>query len=65
LATLDRYKPVAVRDGARIYAVKDVSEIDLAQLTYFALSVFWRGAVTEWNIEGQKLEQLEFGVLSV
>jgi hypothetical protein len=61
LTALDRYTPVAVRDGARIYRVGAISEIDPAQLTYFALSVFWRSAVTEWNLEGQRLERLDFG----
>jgi hypothetical protein len=63
LTALDRYAPVAVGDGARIYAAKEIAEIDLGQLTYFALSVFWRGAVTDWKIDGQSLERLEFGDL--
>lgn len=61
LTVLDRYTPVAVRDGARIYAANEISEIDVGQLTYFALSVFWRGAITIWRVEGQKVERLELG----
>ncbi|MGJ5813687.1 hypothetical protein [Paludibaculum fermentans] len=61
LTALDRHAPVALRDGARIYAASEVSEVDFGQLAYFSLSVFWRGAVTEWRIEGQKVERLGFG----
>jgi len=61
LAALDRHSPVAVRDGARIYRMSEISKIDPIPLVYFALSVFWRGAVTEWSVDRQKLERLEFG----
>ena len=37
-------------------------EFDMPKLVYFALSVFWRGAVRNWTIEGETpLDQVDLG----
>jgi hypothetical protein len=48
-----------VQGNNRLYAVGMISEIDSVQLTYFALSVFWRAAVTDWIIVGGQINRLE------
>jgi hypothetical protein len=42
-------KPIEVKDGSQIYVTADIPEIDATKITYFALSVFWRGAVHDWQ----------------
>jgi hypothetical protein len=37
------------------------AKVDLAKLVYFAVSVFWRAAVSQWVVESTRLEPLELG----
>jgi hypothetical protein len=37
------------------------ANVDLAKLVYFAVSVFWRAAVSHWVVESTRLESLELG----
>jgi hypothetical protein len=46
-ALLSRPPRTRLRSG-RIYCADDNPEIDWSKLAYFALSVFWRGAVDSW-----------------
>ncbi|HEY3443608.1 MAG TPA: hypothetical protein VGK29_22815 [Paludibaculum sp.] len=55
--------PVATKPDCTIYAVADVAELRVQDLLYFAVSVFWRGAATDWSIDAHVLERLQFGPL--
>ena len=46
-------------DEAAFYNTSGVAEVDVAQITFFALSVFWRAAATDWPTGNRK--RLEFG----
>jgi hypothetical protein len=37
------------------------AKVELAKLVYFAVSVFWRAAVSHWVVESTRLEPLELG----
>lgn len=43
-----------------VYSGK-TANVDLAKLVYFAVSVFWRAAVSHWIVESTRLEPLELG----
>jgi hypothetical protein len=45
----EKTTPVVIRPGSFIYPTVEVPEIDAAKITYFALSIFWRGAVHDWQ----------------
>lgn len=61
LSMLDACTPVATKPECTVYAVADVADFRVEDLTYFALSVFWRAAATQWSLDGHSLERLEFG----
>ena len=44
-----RLSPRTTLSSGRIYYADDDPEIDWSKLAYFALSVFWRGAVDSWT----------------
>jgi len=44
-----RSKPALHGEGVSMYAGATVPEVDVDQLTYFGLSVFWRAAVHTWQ----------------
>ena len=48
------HKPTVYADGnaTRVYLAGDIPEIDVASLTYFAASMFWRGSIHPWNDDG-------------
>jgi len=60
---LQRATPAVSNDVFVAYEGRSVPGIDVAQLGYFALSVFWRGAAHEWPLDhkGEKTERLSFG----
>jgi hypothetical protein len=41
--------PLLEDGGTRLYAGEKVKALDVDKIVYFALSVFWRGAVHEWK----------------
>ena len=41
--------PILVDGGTKVYAGAQVKSLDMPKLVYFALSVFWRGAVHVWK----------------
>jgi hypothetical protein len=43
-----------------VYSGKS-TQVDVAKLVYFAVSVFWRAAVARWIVESTRLEPLPFG----
>lgn len=49
LDALSAEKPLLVDDGTKLYAGSKVKSLDMAKIAYFALSVFWRGAVHQWT----------------
>ena len=44
-----------------IYAVSGIPEIRVRDLSYFAISVFWRAGATDWRIGDHALARLSFG----
>jgi len=44
-----------------VYAARDIAQVDIAKLVYFATSVFWRAAVARWVMESKQLEPLQLG----
>jgi hypothetical protein len=53
-------KPVmsAPENSTRIYSAALVPGIDVAQISYFAASIFWRGSIYPWNDDGSIPVQL-------
>jgi hypothetical protein len=41
--------PVATRDGASFYTLATIPTIEHEKLLYFAASIYWRAAVTDWD----------------
>lgn len=41
--------PAGVREGASFFALNAVPAVEQEQLLYFAASIFWRAAVTDWE----------------
>lgn len=46
---LQQTAPAGTRDGSSFYTLDIITSVDQDQLLYFAASVFWRGAVTDWE----------------
>jgi hypothetical protein len=42
-----------------VYEAAGIPEISATQLIYFATSIFWRGAVTDWELPTGKYERLD------
>ena len=60
--TLRSTTPIQSIGHLKIYAASALPKIDVDKLEYFALSVFWRGAVHDWKaFFGAKYERLELG----
>ena len=47
--------------GFETFAAVKVPDFEPDKLAYFAASLFWRGAVSDWNIHQQRLRQLKLG----
>lgn len=61
LDTLNTLAPFAQTPMTRAYCVDSVDAIDRVKMSYFAMSVFWRGAITEWSICGRQVDKIDFG----
>jgi hypothetical protein len=61
LDILEGIEPIETTMVAKVYSIVGVPEIDRSQLTYFAASVFWRGAATDWTISGQPVDPIRLG----
>ena len=57
---LDAAEPVA-SNGLKVYSASEIPEIDIEKLAYFAVSVFWRGAIHYWSFGKQKIKRLYLG----
>jgi len=55
--------PVANLTKAPMIVARTIPEIDLRQLAYFAISVFWRASASPWKTLGQRL-QIDLGPYS-
>lgn len=53
--------PLFSDEGTSVYAGAEVKGLDIAALTYFPLSVFWRAAAREWNMRGAKMPPIQLG----
>jgi hypothetical protein len=59
--TLLRCSPGYDDGQISVYAARNIAEVDIAKLVYFAVSVFWRAAVSSWVVELTRLEPLQLG----
>ena len=61
-AALLASRPVAVHPGGfRVYEAGGLAGVDVGQLVYFGLSLFWRGAARRWRIGRHQSTQLDLG----
>ncbi len=51
-------KPLVISPGLDLYEGTKLAAFNMDKLVYFAASIFWRGAVHEWEIEGQRAPKL-------
>jgi hypothetical protein len=49
LDALSAQTPRLVDGGTKLYAGAKVKSLDMDKIVYFAVSVFWRGAVHQWT----------------
>ena len=49
LDALNAETPLLVDGGTKLYAGAKVKSLDIQKIVYFAVSVFWRGAVHQWT----------------
>ncbi len=61
LDVLNRCTPVAENSQIAVYALSDLPDILIDDLSYFAVSVFWRSSATDWQIGDHKLPRPTFG----
>ena len=61
LDALNRCTPVATKPEFSVYALSDVPEVRVHSLSYFAVSIFWRSAATNWRIGDHSLPRSTFG----
>jgi len=58
-AALARSSHIQDADGStRAYQAASIPAIDISALAYFAASMFWRGSIHPWNIDGTRPVQL-------
>jgi hypothetical protein len=58
---MDEVDPVAGSDSIKVYLAEQVSKINVAALTYFAASMFWRASVHQWTIAGEENRRISLG----
>jgi len=46
---LQQEKPVGTQGEVSIFALSTIPSVEIEQLLYFAASIFWRAAVTDWE----------------
>jgi hypothetical protein len=55
--------PFYIGPGLNLYAGAKILAFDMDKLVYFATSIFWRGAVHEWESNrGEKAPKVELGI---
>lgn len=52
-------RPVYREPGMAFYEGAKIGAFDMDKLVYFAASIFWRGAVHDWEIDGQQAPKVE------
>jgi len=53
--------PLRTEVGVKLYSGSTLKAFDMDKLVYFALSVFWRGAVHDWKFNGRPLSKIDLG----
>lgn len=61
LELLERSASVSQQGEMRWYNAASVTGVEPSKLQHFALSVFWRAAVADWNIHGERINRPDFG----
>jgi hypothetical protein len=56
---LIKERPLYREDGLALYAGANITAFDMDKLVYFAASIFWRGGVHEWEIDGQQAPKVD------
>jgi hypothetical protein len=54
------YQPDAIAEGIAVFRAALIPEIDTEQLSYFAISVFWRAGVHTWT-DGRRQVRIDLG----
>jgi hypothetical protein len=54
-------RPIETTDGFEAYSASSVPAVDIGRLVYFCMSLFWRAAVRDWYVGGQKYEAISLG----
>ncbi len=57
---IDGASPIA-DNGLKVYSARQVPEIDIEKLSYFAASIIWRAAVHNWTFGKRKVNRLYLG----
>jgi hypothetical protein len=58
---LSRLKPKLSNQESSVYSNK-LHKLSYEQLTYFALSIFWRGSVNKWQINRKPIERIYLNI---
>ena len=53
---------IMAHEGSSVYSGAAIEGVDVAALTYFPLSVFWRTAARSWKLRGQEMPALRLGL---
>src|SRR6059036_2061927 len=53
--------PLYADGNMRVFASKQIQQVETEKLIYFAVSIFWRASVGRWVVDSTPLEPLEFG----
>jgi hypothetical protein len=61
LDALSRCTPVAKKPEFSVYALSEMRDVSVHELSYFAVSIFWRSAATNWKIDNHSLPRPTFG----
>jgi hypothetical protein len=63
LEILERAQPFRQKDDWKAYTAAETPTIDRTQLSYFALSVFWRASAHRWTLKDHAPIEIELGKL--
>jgi len=58
---LEQSQPLYTSSDLAIYCGSHIPEVNVEQLVYFCISVFWRASVKDWWSSGHKYESINLG----